>query len=101
MESLYLCACDFAPGDHPLRQRASLLGHTALNSKDFELQWDPQGSRKRAANAPLALYEAKRGGRGARVWWVAGGKANGQKTTPRPLLATISCGWQTRADGTK
>lgn len=46
MESLDLCACNSASLDHPLRQRASLLGHTALNSRDFELQWDPHGSRE-------------------------------------------------------
>ncbi|GAA6109422.1 uncharacterized [Tachysurus ichikawai] len=44
MESLDLCACNSASLDHPLRQRASLLGHTALNSRDFELQWGPHGS---------------------------------------------------------
>lgn len=46
MESLDLCAYNSASLDHPLRQRARLLGHTALNSRDFELQWDPHGSRE-------------------------------------------------------
>lgn len=52
--------------DHPLREQTSLLGHTALHSRDFELQWDPQGSRKGVANAPPAHREAKHGGEGVR-----------------------------------
>lgn len=73
MESLDLCARNSASLDHPLRQRTSLLGHTALNSRDFELQWDPHGSRetghKRASCPPRRRRTMRnQGGR------LAGGK---------------------------
>lgn len=75
MESLDLCACNSTSLDHPLRQRASLLGHTALNSRDFELQWDPHGSRKPGRKRSLeATHDAQAG-------WAAGGGKR-QNTAP-------------------
>ncbi len=80
--------------DHPLREQTTLLGHTALHSRDFELQWDPQGSRRGRQRA--SCYPWSRAWQRVSETWYQGGRL-----VEKPSRTTPYCRKRSRADRTK